>query len=231
MAVDPDDACPRGAGHTHVRMARALTHHRCRAHAPCSPHACLGEHARHRHGEGSGPISHTPLGSTPEPDRLRVRRRHPPCAARRDGLSGGHPGAAQPLPRSAWRTAPGPQPAAAMPRPSTMRRSWHGPTGLCTATSCRWARTSPCFGPPVMSPRLPPRSSSAGTAKSKTIHFTQPGFQARTGHFTQVVWKASQALGIGMAQAGDGTWYIVGHYSPPGNITGHFPANVLPPTP
>ncbi|HEY5871149.1 MAG TPA: CAP family protein [Candidatus Tectomicrobia bacterium] len=61
--------------------------------------------------------------------------------------------------------------------------------------------------------------------------FTQPGFQAHTGHFTQVVWKASHALGIGMAQAGDGTWYIVGHYSPPGNITGHFPANVLPPTP
>jgi hypothetical protein len=65
----------------------------------------------------------------------------------------------------------------------------------------------------------------------KNYHFTQPGFQARTGHFTQVVWKASQALGIGMAQAGDGTWYLVGHYSPPGNITGHFPANVLPPTP
>ena len=25
--------------------------------------------------------------------------------------------------------------------------------------------------------------------------FTQPGFQAHTGHFTQVVWKASHALG------------------------------------
>jgi len=65
----------------------------------------------------------------------------------------------------------------------------------------------------------------------KDYTFTQPGFQTRAGHFTQVVWKASQALGIGMAQAGDGTWYLVGHYSPPGNITGHFPANVLPPTP
>jgi uncharacterized protein YkwD len=62
-------------------------------------------------------------------------------------------------------------------------------------------------------------------------NFTQPGFQARTGHFTQMVWKASQALGIGIAQAVDGTWYIVAHYSPPGNLTGHFPANVLPPTP
>ncbi|MGE3538726.1 MAG: CAP family protein [Candidatus Tectimicrobiota bacterium] len=62
-----------------------------------------------------------------------------------------------------------------------------------------------------------------------SYNYAQPGFQGRTGHFTQVVWKASTTLGIGIAQAVDGTWYVVSNYYPPGNIAGHFPTNVLPP--
>ena len=34
---------------------------------------------------------------------------------------------------------------------------------------------------------------------------------------------------MGMAQAADGTWYVVANYSPPGNISGQFPLNVLKP--
>jgi uncharacterized protein YkwD len=60
-------------------------------------------------------------------------------------------------------------------------------------------------------------------------NFDKPGFQAGTGHFTQLVWKSSQALGMGIAQAADGTWYVVGNYSPPGNISGRFPTQVLKP--
>jgi uncharacterized protein YkwD len=63
----------------------------------------------------------------------------------------------------------------------------------------------------------------------KNYNFNKPGFHTGTGHFTQLVWKSSQELGMGIAQAADGTWYVVGNYSPPGNISGQFPTNVLPP--
>jgi hypothetical protein len=50
-----------------------------------------------------------------------------------------------------------------------------------------------------------------------------------TGHFTQVVWKGSQKLGVGFAITGDGkTLYVVAQYSPPGNYQGQFGQNVLP---
>src|SRR5919197_5765685 len=63
----------------------------------------------------------------------------------------------------------------------------------------------------------------------KDYNFNKPGFHMGTGHFTQLVWKSSQELGMGIAQAADGTWYVVGNYSPPGNISGQFPTNVLKP--
>jgi hypothetical protein len=58
-----------------------------------------------------------------------------------------------------------------------------------------------------------------------------------TGHFTQVVWKASQRLGCAhqlckTVRGLDG-WidahYLVCRYDPPGNYAGQYVANVLPP--
>jgi hypothetical protein len=63
----------------------------------------------------------------------------------------------------------------------------------------------------------------------QNYNFNKPGFHTRTGHFTQLVWKSSKELGMGIAQAADGTWYVVANYSPPGNISGQFPLNVLKP--
>jgi uncharacterized protein YkwD len=63
----------------------------------------------------------------------------------------------------------------------------------------------------------------------QNYNFNKPGFQAGTGHFTQLVWQSSKALGMGIAQAANGTWYVVGNYSPPGNISGRFPTQVLKP--
>ncbi|MBN3276921.1 GAPR1 protein, partial [Polyodon spathula] len=64
----------------------------------------------------------------------------------------------------------------------------------------------------------------------KDYNFRNPGFGSNTGHFTQVVWKSSKELGVGKATDGK-TMYVVGHYSPAGNITnpGYFQSNVLPP--
>jgi hypothetical protein len=50
----------------------------------------------------------------------------------------------------------------------------------------------------------------------------------QTGHFTQVVWRGSTNLGVGIAFGNNGrTAVVVANYSPPGNYLGQFPANVL----
>ncbi|MEE6504712.1 hypothetical protein FKM82_005308 [Ascaphus truei] len=64
----------------------------------------------------------------------------------------------------------------------------------------------------------------------KDYNFSKPGFSGTTGHFTQVVWKDSTQLGVGLATDGKGVFYVVGQYNPHGNITnaGYFEKNVLP---
>ncbi|MFP2927446.1 CAP family protein [Pyxidicoccus sp. 3LG] len=59
-------------------------------------------------------------------------------------------------------------------------------------------------------------------------NFAQPGFSMATGHFTQVVWKSSTKLGCG-ATTINGYTVMACLYSPPGNVQGQFPANVLRP--
>ena len=49
------------------------------------------------------------------------------------------------------------------------------------------------------------------------------------GHFTQVVWKGSQDVGVGKATARDGKVIVVANYRPAGNMMGRFSDNVLPP--
>lgn len=50
----------------------------------------------------------------------------------------------------------------------------------------------------------------------------------KTGHFTQVVWRESRELGVGMAKNRSGEVFIVANYNPPGNFIGSFEKNVLP---
>ncbi|GFO49551.1 Golgi-associated plant pathogenesis-related protein 1 [Plakobranchus ocellatus] len=48
-----------------------------------------------------------------------------------------------------------------------------------------------------------------------------------TGHFTQVVWKASTQLGVGKARTADGmSVFAVANYWPPGNYNNEYPENV-----
>ncbi|MFD3743316.1 CAP family protein [Nocardia sp. NPDC058633] len=67
----------------------------------------------------------------------------------------------------------------------------------------------------------------------KDYNFDTPtGFSLQTGHFTQVVWKASTKLGVGVAcnTGGRGGQYVVAQYNPAGNMMGdnnqHFRDNV-----
>jgi pathogenesis-related protein 1 len=52
-------------------------------------------------------------------------------------------------------------------------------------------------------------------------------FSMKTGHFTQVVWKDTLAIGCGVATCGGkDTW--VCNYDSPGNVEGDFALNVAP---
>uniref|UniRef100_A0A672YVF4 Im:7150988 n=1 Tax=Sphaeramia orbicularis TaxID=375764 RepID=A0A672YVF4_9TELE len=50
-----------------------------------------------------------------------------------------------------------------------------------------------------------------------------------TGHFTQVVWKETTEVGVGVATDGN-KLFVVGQYRPAGNMVmpGYFEKNVLP---
>ena len=70
----------------------------------------------------------------------------------------------------------------------------------------------------------------------KDYNYADAKFAANTGHFTQVVWKASVGLGSGAASGIKvmngvtyNAFYVVSQYSPAGNLMGAFAANVLKP--
>lgn len=50
----------------------------------------------------------------------------------------------------------------------------------------------------------------------------------KTGHFTQIVWRDSRELGVGMAKNRSGQIFVVANYDPPGNFIGSFTENVPP---
>lgn len=45
------------------------------------------------------------------------------------------------------------------------------------------------------------------------------------GHFTQLVWRSSRKVGVGIAISGSQTW-IVAKYKPKGNVMGLYLINV-----
>lgn len=58
--------------------------------------------------------------------------------------------------------------------------------------------------------------------------FAAGRFTSGTGHFTQVVWRATTEVGCGVATCG-GEDLLVCNYSPPGNFQGEFQENVPAP--
>lgn len=62
----------------------------------------------------------------------------------------------------------------------------------------------------------------------KSYDYNNPVFSSETGHFTQVVWKKSIEIGVGIATVGQYTVVCV-NYRPAGNVQGQFKQNVLRP--
>ncbi|WP_206538945.1 CAP family protein [Nocardiopsis lucentensis] len=63
--------------------------------------------------------------------------------------------------------------------------------------------------------------------------YNTPGFSSKTGNFTQLVWKSTERVGVGIAATREENgWHgcmVVGRFDPPGNYVGRFEENVLPP--
>ena len=66
--------------------------------------------------------------------------------------------------------------------------------------------------------------------ENKLYDYNNPGFSKGTGHFTCLVWKSSTAFGMGITM-NDKTneVHISMNTFPPGNYSGQFIQNVLPP--
>lgn len=62
-----------------------------------------------------------------------------------------------------------------------------------------------------------------------SLYIYGTGYSPSTAHFTQIVWRGSTSLGVGIATSGSGRTYVVAHYYPQGNMADQFTANVLPP--
>ena len=45
----------------------------------------------------------------------------------------------------------------------------------------------------------------------------------KTGHYTQMVWKNTTQVGVGVATASNGDIYVVANYNPPGNYVDEMP--------
>ena len=58
-------------------------------------------------------------------------------------------------------------------------------------------------------------------------NYSTPSFNPATAHFTQLVWKSTTDVGIGIATDGHKT-IVVANYMPPGNANRTFLQNVLP---
>jgi len=66
---------------------------------------------------------------------------------------------------------------------------------------------------------------------SEYDYSVEPPPDTPAGHFTQMVWAGSTAMGVGLAAvpARAGKWIVVVKYDPPGNWLGQYRANVWQP--
>ncbi len=103
------------------------------------------------------------------------------------------------------------------------------------ASKCLFKHSGSPFGENLAA-GYPSVSAAVGVwyAEHERYSYARPGFSYATGHFTQVVWRATQRLGCAyvVCDGKEGTPgnYLVCEYSPAGNIASkeYFSNNVLP---
>jgi uncharacterized protein YkwD len=75
-------------------------------------------------------------------------------------------------------------------------------------------------------PLTPVKVMNEFLKQARLYDFNFGDFSKGTCHFTQVVWKASRKLGVGVAKSKSGQWFAVCNYDPPGNVPTQYRLNV-----
>jgi hypothetical protein len=113
------------------------------------------------------------------------------------------------------------------------------------ANNCTWAHSGGPYGENLFGmwssatttnyTSQTPYAINAWYQEISSYDFTKPGFYEATGHFTQLVWKSTTAVGcawntVPCMNNGYNFFKFVCEYNPPGNIIGgnYFQLNVLP---
>jgi uncharacterized protein YkwD len=76
------------------------------------------------------------------------------------------------------------------------------------------------------SPSFTPLSASmAWYAEKEKYSYSKigEGNWQHTGHYTQMIWKNTTELGVGMATCANGNIIVVANYNPSGNFSGEYP--------
>ncbi|EDO34555.1 predicted protein, partial [Nematostella vectensis] len=60
----------------------------------------------------------------------------------------------------------------------------------------------------------------------KDYNFETLAYNAKCGHFTQLVWRGTKEIGVAKRVSADGTQFVVARYHPPGNVLGEFKENI-----
>lgn len=112
------------------------------------------------------------------------------------------------------------------------------PGTLAWAQQCRFAHSDPggSYGENLYASTNPETSirdaMAAWMAEAQQYDYGTPGFSHTTGHFTQIVWKATSSVAAATVTCPAGaifsrpTVFVVVRYFPPGNVEGLFPQNV-----
>lgn len=103
------------------------------------------------------------------------------------------------------------------------------------ASKCKFAHSSSPYGENLAAGYQSAYAAvEAWYEEHKQYSYATPGFSYKTGHFTQLVWRASRKLGCAYVTCNgkNGTpgKYLVCEYSPAGNIINgdYFARNILP---
>ncbi len=80
-----------------------------------------------------------------------------------------------------------------------------------------WASSSASFNPVT--------ASQGWYAEKEKYTYSKVGEGAWQGtlHYTQMVWKATKEVGVGMAVCPNGSVIVVANYNPAGNYSGQYP--------
>ncbi|EJT69454.1 hypothetical protein GGTG_13073 [Gaeumannomyces tritici R3-111a-1] len=74
--------------------------------------------------------------------------------------------------------------------------------------------------------KTPCKNAADSWASEVSLYGGQPvgqGDFAAYGHYTQMIWKSSTTVGLGIANDGKGGVYVVARYNPAGNFVGQTP--------